>query len=556
MDRRRKLLRNLVIVALLALLVVSVGAFRNWWQHDGDRPNQPPVLLSLQPITLATGLHLLGGMAPSAVYVVETSDGLVLVDAGLDPDGKMVTEQMTVLGLDPARVRAVLLTHIHGDHSQGAMHFRRSCGARIYAGQADCAALRAGGPLEAFFANFPPPGTKLHPTQVDVELIDGQAIEVGDTRLQAVATPGHTPGSTCYLLERDGRRVLFTGDVVSSLGDAPGPASAVEMRGPLGTYTAYLPPRYRGNARDYLASLQKLRDLPAPDMVLPGHPRNDATPANARATPERWRAILDRGIREMQDLVAHYDADGANFLDGKPKQILPGLHYLGDRGGLAVYCLITNGRLFLFDAPGGPGLVRFLESGLRDTGLTSTKPTAVLLTSCGPEATGGLKELIAQTGCKVVAPQAGRAAVKAICPPETVVLTEDELIGTGWIPVRVVKLAGRGVAPVAYEVKLQGKTVLVSGRMPVKLSPRSVEELLRSLGEPGGDKQGYANSLRRLEALTPAVWLPLAPVDGQNANLYGREWADLLAGNRGAVQHGFPGGFLQTGSPDRPAGSP
>ena len=34
-----------------------------------------------------------------------------------------------------------------------------------------------------------------------------------------------------------------------------------------------------------------------------------------------------------------------------------------------------------------------------------------------------------------------------------------------------------------------------------------------------------------MEALTPAVWLPLAPVDGQNANLYGREWADMLAGN-------------------------
>ena len=46
--------------------------------------------------------------------------------------------------------------------------------------------------------------------------------------------------------------------------------------------------------------------------------------------------------------------------------------------------------------------------------------------------------------------------------------------------------------------------------------------------------------------------LDLAPL---LAAWHHREWADLLAGNRGAVQHGFPGGFLQTGSPDRPARS-
>ncbi len=176
----------------------------------------------------------------------------------------------------------------------------------------------------------------------------------------------------------------------------------------------------------------------------------------------------------------------------------------------------------------------------------------MLLTSCGPEATAGLRELVTQTGCKVVAPRACHPGVKAICPPGSVVLTEDDLSSAGWLPVRVLKLEGRGVTPVAYEVKWQGKTVLFSGRIPVKLSPRSVEELVRSLGEPGGDKQKYTDSLRRLEAVTPAVWLPLAPVDGQNANLYGREWADLLSGNRGAVQQGFPAGFLQTASPDRP----
>src|SRR5262249_9795301 len=159
-----------------------------------------------------------------------------------------------------------LLTHAHGDHSQGAMHFRTKFGAHIYAGQGDCGVLRAGGPREALFANFPAPDTAIHATEVDGELTDGQVVEVGEARFTAIATPGHTPGSVCYLLERDGRRMLFTGDVVASLGDKVRPEESLGARGPLGTYTVYLPPSYRGNAPDYLASLRKLKDMPVPDM--------------------------------------------------------------------------------------------------------------------------------------------------------------------------------------------------------------------------------------------------------------------------------------------------
>src|SRR5947209_2398647 len=68
MDRRRKLLRNLVIVGTVVLLVVSAGAVHNWWRRRGN-PDEPPLLRPM-PVTLAPGLHLLGKMAPSAVYVI------------------------------------------------------------------------------------------------------------------------------------------------------------------------------------------------------------------------------------------------------------------------------------------------------------------------------------------------------------------------------------------------------------------------------------------------------------------------------------------------------
>ena len=107
------------------------------------------------------------------------------------------------------------------------------------------------------------------------------------------------------------------------------------------------------------------------------------------ASQARWEEILDRGIAEMAALQARYEADGADFLDGVPKRLLPDLYYLGDFRDAAVYGFFASSRFFLVDAPGGPGLLAFIRGRLRRLGLEPTEPAAVLLTSCDPGATAG-----------------------------------------------------------------------------------------------------------------------------------------------------------------------
>ncbi len=271
-------LRGWWVRSLIVLIVVTVTFVACLLYRSGGgirvAAGQVP-LLGPSAIAIAPGLYLLGGLSPGAAYAVETSRGLVLIDSGIDADASVLKSQLASLGLDWRDVHAVLLTHAHGDHCGGAEHLRSVLGATVYAGQGEAAVLRAGEPREAFFSTFHMPNHNPHRTTVDVELNGGELLVFGDVRIQVLATPGHTSGSTCYLMERAGVRALFAGDVISRLrGD---PESHSTYGRPLGTYSVYLPPRYRGDATAYLSSLRALRALPVPDLVLPGHPRGNGT---------------------------------------------------------------------------------------------------------------------------------------------------------------------------------------------------------------------------------------------------------------------------------------
>ena len=95
-------------------------------------------------ITIVPGIHLLGGLEPAAAYAVETSDGLVLVDSGLESDASRLKADLRALALDWKQIKAVLLTHVHGDHCGGAQYLRATVQAKVYAGRGDAAVLRSG----------------------------------------------------------------------------------------------------------------------------------------------------------------------------------------------------------------------------------------------------------------------------------------------------------------------------------------------------------------------------------------------------------------------------
>lgn len=507
----------------IAIAVAAVATYSFVATKKPRRRSEIP-LLDGSTETVVPGVHLLGGIGPSAAYAIETPLGIVLIDSGLETDAGPVRVELAKLHLDVKSLQAIFVTHVHGDHTGGAGYLRSATGAKIYAGANDAPLIRAGQPRDAFFSTFYMPHHEPHPTDVDVELHGGEQFDYGDVRVQVIAAPGHTPGSTCYLVERRGLRILFSGDVIMNYTERP-----------LGTYSTYLAPRYRGDAADYLTTLHKLRALPVPDLLLPGHPSANAGPSNPRLTATGWAEMLDAGVQEMERLLARYAADGSNFLDGQPKRLLDDLYYFGDFQGVAVYGFFSGAKFFVVNAPGGPGLYDFIEAGRQQLELPPTVPTAVLLTECGEREAGGLRELVERTNSHVVAAPGGIDSLRENCPSETVFCPTDELPGQGWFDVTTIPQRGRGLGSVAYLVRWSGKGVLLSGRIPAIIDQVTLPELSQDLVGPHGSPRAYVDSLRKLVDRRPDLWLPAVPHNCQSANYYDNAWKELLEKNYRAV---------------------
>jgi len=156
------------------------------------------------------------GIAAGAtyVYVVARGDSLALVDAGSDPSGAAILEELGRRKHTPSDVQAVLLTHGHRDSWAAVTQFPL---ALVVASERDYALLVGDRLPRAPLARLrerlqhkPPPPPQVH-MALARELVHAGALE-----FEVFATPGHTPGSLMY---RFGD-VLFSGDSLLVEGDA------------------------------------------------------------------------------------------------------------------------------------------------------------------------------------------------------------------------------------------------------------------------------------------------------------------------------------------------
>lgn len=280
------------IVVLSALLLAPLlhspanaqSAPPNWsdttspWLGSAARPGNEE---RRQPFQVFDNVYYVGLNWVSA-FLVETDDGLVLLDATYGDTVDQVLTNIRELGFDPADIGHIIVSHGHRDHYAGAGAVKAISGARVAMSAADwrdALAEQASGRERTGV-----------PLQRDLTLADGDSLTIGGTTFDFFVSPGHLEGGlTTAFTARDGAaryRVLCPG----GLGFNFGPERTAA----------------------YIASHERLRTLGPWDVVLANHPHMGA----------RDLLLVEAELAQRQPGASHPAALGPAKIDAYLQVVL------------------------------------------------------------------------------------------------------------------------------------------------------------------------------------------------------------------------------------------
>lgn len=238
----------------------SGGGIRTALQKYGLVERAPADFIPV-PARIAPDVYLVGqDRISNLTYMLDCGpEGVAIVDPTYETEFDRTVANVEKCGRNRKDIRWVINTHCHVDHAMADRQFR-DLGAKIAIHEADAAAVEKGTRVTAYFLSDAKTGGPHFPScPVDFRLADGESLHLGNKVLEVIHTPGHTPGSACFLLRSGGKNILFSGDTVlydGRLGWQDNPYA---------------------NNHDYLASLEKLNRFAIGeekvtfDVLLPGH---------------------------------------------------------------------------------------------------------------------------------------------------------------------------------------------------------------------------------------------------------------------------------------------
>jgi len=164
-----------------------------------------------------------GGFDSNFSYIV--ADELTKEAVVVDPCGNL-EEILESIKKEKLKVKYIVNTHGHSDHTEGNKEMSSITGAKIVCHEEDAPSVNP-----------------------DIKVKDGDILRVGNLEIRVIHTPGHTPGSICLLVEN----ILLTGDTlfVGYCGRADGPGGSAEKL--------------------YHSLFCKIGSLPDDTLVYPGH---------------------------------------------------------------------------------------------------------------------------------------------------------------------------------------------------------------------------------------------------------------------------------------------
>lgn len=232
----------------------------------------------MDPFRIIGNVYFVGTFQASC-HLIDTGDGLILIDPGYSNALYLVIDSIHRLGFDPRDIKYIVNTHWHGDHTEATAAMADLSGAKTILGRWD---------EEKTLRYFTP----------DILVKDGDTLELGNTKLLFWETPGHTKGTISLFFDvQDGGKTYRAG-----------------MFGGAGANTMVRACfDYEGCREGYRASVRRLQETQV-DVMLGNHVWNNDTEAKAKLLKETgentfidsslWHEFLTFCEKRLDEVIA------------------------------------------------------------------------------------------------------------------------------------------------------------------------------------------------------------------------------------------------------------
>jgi len=243
------------------LAVAAVGATQG--DKSGEKPanfNDDEAVRKLfaswnipfKPFRIIGNIHYVGVSGISS-FLITTPEGHILIDSGFESTVPLIRDSVEKLGFRFADIKILLSSHAHVDHVGGHALMKQLTGAEIVMSETDADLLASGGSKDFLFKSEM---MRFKPAKADRIVRDGDAVNLGGTKLICHLTPGHTKGCTTWTMKMstDGKihDVMFFGSTSINPG-----TKLVNNE------------NYPGIASDLAATYKKLKAMPCNIFLAP-----------------------------------------------------------------------------------------------------------------------------------------------------------------------------------------------------------------------------------------------------------------------------------------------
>lgn len=256
-----------------------------------------PWVLAADPFQMTEFTWYISGQRWVAAYLIDTGEGLVLIDSGVPESLYLLVSAIYRSGHRPEEIKHILISHAHFDHCGAAAVIKKMSGAEIWMSEQDLAFMKKF-PEEVW---FPGEGCEIQKFEPDRFYRDDEPIRLGRVSIRTLLTAGHTPGCTSFFWEERGD---------------DGRTYTVGMHGGVGPNTMSDEYYSRSKAMDgslrlhYIEQMERLKKFHV-DVTLPSHPNQIeifdragtfADDRDAYVDPRIWSAFIERHQQQAKSL--------------------------------------------------------------------------------------------------------------------------------------------------------------------------------------------------------------------------------------------------------------